>query len=136
MKTHLHIVCPDTILRYLCGGAGAALVNFTLYSALCFCGVHYLLANLVATVLTWSFSFFVNKFFVFQERKGSLKREGLAFAMLQTALFLESFALLYVLVDLVGMNRYLTWIGVAGLNVVINFAVMRLVIWRPQCRNV
>lgn len=124
---------PQRFFRYIICGCGAAVINylcFLLFNSLC--KMHYVAAMLAATVITWIYSFFVNKFFVFEAKTGKTLRESTLFALQQIVLFGIASGLMWICVSLCKIPPSLAWLVVSGIILVFNFAGMKFLIWRKN----
>ncbi len=124
---------PQRFLRYIICGCGAAAINYSgflfFYS---FCKLHFSLAMFFATILTWIYSFFANKFFVFEAKTGKTLKESIFFVTQQIILFGVSNLLMWIGISIFAIPAAISWLIVAALIVLINFAGMKFLIWRNK----
>ena len=124
---------PQRFIRYIVCGCGAAAINYT--SFLLFCTVfklHFSLSMFLAVVITWIYSFFANKFFVFQSKNRKNTRDAVLFVTQQGVLFLCSVGLMWIAVSGLGIHEALAWILVSGIILIFNYTGMSIIIWRKH----
>ena len=61
------------LFRYGIGGGSVTLVNFTLYTLPVAFGVKYTVSNIIALVVSKTWGYFINKFYVFRSHTSGLK---------------------------------------------------------------
>lgn len=124
---------PERFFRYLVCGCGAAVINYSFFLLFSYvCRFHFTLSMFLAVVLTWIYSFFANKFFVFQAREKKTFREGALFAIQQIVLFGVANGIMWVCVRVFKIPEAISWLLVSGAIMIINFAGMRFIIWRKE----
>ncbi len=101
------------------GGINTA-IGYGTFALMLWLGFHYLSANIVSTVVGVTCSYFLNKYFTFQQYKKSYA-EILRFVTVYAVSFLLGCAVLFLLVDLLSVSAY-----VAG---VINLVFTTLISW-------
>lgn len=123
------------IIMYLIFGALTTLVSFGVYYALLWCGVHYIVSQVVSWVAAVAFAFVVNKLFVFENKDNSpsaLFRQIWQFVSVRIASGLIETALLWLLVDVITVSEGIAKIPVAVLTVIINYVASKLLIFRKK----
>ena len=119
-------------LCYLIVGGCTTAVNYGLYFALIAAGLHYLLGNALAWCGAVAFAYFANGRWVYGgESRRSAREAGAFVASRLFSLGLES-ALLWVLVDLLGLGENLAKLPVAVVVVVVNYLTGFLVYGRGK----
>lgn len=120
-------------LAYLVVGCLTTLVNYVVYFLLTEAAdVHYIISNTAAWVVAVAFSYFANGNWVYQS--GSRRSVGEACSFVLSRLFslgLETL-LLYLLVDLLQVNKTAAKLLVAVLVVVVNYLTGLLVFKRKK----
>jgi putative flippase GtrA len=91
-------------LRFTAVGAANTLLSWSVYALLASLGVQYLLASSVAFLLGALNSFTLNRRWTFRSRAQRVP-EGLRFAAVQVVGLALDLALMYVLVDLAGVDH-------------------------------
>lgn len=123
------------IIMYLIFGVLTTLVSFGVYWALLWCGVHYIVSQVVSWVAAVAFAFVVNKLFVFEDKDNSpsaLFRQIWQFVSVRIASGLIETALLWLLVDVISIGEGIAKIPVAVLTVIINYVASKLLIFRKK----
>ena len=122
---------PRRFFRYLICGCGAATINYLCFTSFCILfELHFSLSMLLATVITWSYSFIVNKFFVFEAKTGKSFRESILFILQQLVLFGIANVFMWICIELLNINTGVSWLLVSGIILLFNFAGMKFMIWR------
>ena len=108
------ILYRDQRLRFLAVGALNTAVGYGLFALFLYLGLHYFLAQFVATPLAIAHSYLWNKYFTFQSAGHSLP-EILRFLGVYALSYAFNVALLFACVEWAHLNPYLA--GVVGLFV-------------------
>jgi len=88
-------------------GVSSTLINLGTYYALIYIGVHYILANFIAFVVSVCNAYFWNSRYVFsKKRDGSVKPFFKTF-IVYSGTFLLGTGLMYCMVDLIGISKWL-----------------------------
>ena len=118
------------IKRYVLGGATSAVLCF---GSLAFfkevCGINYLVSANLSGGLTYVYSYVVNKYLVFRNRKNTHVRHGAKFIALQAFLWVLSNAILVYGVEFFKIHYLLMVIAIAGLNAFLNFISMKFFVF-------
>ncbi|EGT4047132.1 GtrA family protein [Clostridioides difficile] len=123
----------ETIL-YLFFGAFTTLVNIVSY--LFFTRVilfNFMVANALAWILAVLFAYVTNKFFVFESKNTNfifLVKELLTFIGLRFISGLVEMIIMYVMVDLLFINDFLTKIATNIIVIVLNYIFSKLLIFK------
>lgn len=124
---------PQRFFRYLICGCGAACINYSSFLIFCsICKLHFSISMFLAVTVTWIYSFFANKFFVFQSKKSKNMREAVLFVAQQGILFAVSVGLMWIFVSLLKIHESVSWIIVSGIILLFNFAGMSFFIWKKK----
>ena len=124
---------PQRFIRYIVCGCGAAAINYTSFLLICTVfKLHFSLSMFLAVVITWIYSFFANKFFVFQSKKQKNLREFLLFIAQQSFLFVCSVGLMWFMISGLGVHEAVSWLLVSGIILFFNYAGMSFIIWRKN----
>lgn len=104
--------------RFLFVGGINTLFGYAVMIILMFFSISYQLSYLIATVLGIIHSYIWNKFFTFKTSKKSYA-EIIRFVLVYTASFLLGLAILYILIQILGFNKYLA----ALINIVLTTVI-------------
>ncbi|MCX8187246.1 MAG: GtrA family protein [Nitrososphaeria archaeon] len=113
-------------------GAIGILVNFALYWALTsILGAHYLLAGAIATELAILNNFALNDIWTFRERRGGTRIivRILNFHWSRLLGFLVTIGSTYMLVDLMGLDKNISYLFAIGLGTLTNFFTSDIYVW-------
>ncbi len=123
------------IIMYLIFGVLTTVVSFVSYYFLLFCGLHYIVAQIISWALAVAFAFVVNKIFVFEDKGGTpaeLFRQIWQFVSVRIASGVIETLLLWLLVDVLSIGEGIAKIPVAVLTVIINYVASKLLIFRRK----
>lgn len=101
-------------IRFLFVGGINTAVGYGTFALCIFCGLHYVIAQLVSTIIGVTNSYFWNKYFTFRKRSKSLN-EVVKFITVYAVSYIINLGLLYILIDRLEMSEYLA--GTIGLIV-------------------
>jgi putative flippase GtrA len=96
-------------VRFLLTGAANTFVGYGTYALCLFVGMHYVLASIIGQVIGMTNSYLLNRYFTFRS-KGRPSGEIPRFVAVYAVSYFASLALLFVMIDGMGVNAY-----VAGL---------------------
>lgn len=113
--------------RYLVVGVGTTLVNYVLYFILVLLDANFLFANVLAWVAAVTFSYFANGAWVYQSTSRRGIREAFAFAISRVFSLLLETAMLFVMVNLLGVGEIIAKLLAAVVVVVVNYLTGLLV---------
>lgn len=123
------------LIMYIIFGGLTTVVSFVSYYGFLWMGMHYIAAQVLSWVLAVVFAFVVNKIFVFEDRDNSpaaLFRQIWQFVSVRIASGVLETALLWLLVDVLGLGEGIAKIPVAVLTVVINYIASKLLVFRKK----
>lgn len=115
-------------LVYLVVGVATTAINYIIYGVLTGpMHIHYIVSNVIGWVGAVAFAYFANGKWVYRSVEGRGPKEAAAFVGSRLfSLGLET-ALLFLLVDLLQLDKMLAKLAVAVLVVVVNYLTGRLV---------
>lgn len=125
------------LVRFLFTGGVAALVFFATYF-LCtqVLGAWYMLASTTAFLVTGVVNFLMQKRFVFNDReKRGTSRKFALFISSSVVYYALNIAAMYTLVEIVTLHDFLAQVIVIGVLAIVNYAVYRFIIFRPDSTN-
>ena len=96
-------------IRFLFVGGLNTLVGYGSFAVLLFFNVNYLIANTISYIIGVIHSYFWNKKFTFKSNNKSPK-ELVRFIFVYIINYLAGMFILYVLVDIIGINQYISGI--------------------------
>lgn len=96
----------DQRIRFLIVGGINTVVGYGIFATVIFIGGHYLLANILATIVGVSVSYILNKYFTFKQYKKSYA-EVIRFISVYAFSFLLGNVVLYVMVDILSISPYM-----------------------------
>lgn len=123
----------NQIVRFVAVGGLCALVDSGAYYALLQAGVWVHLAKALSFIAGTTTAFFLNRRFTFRAPNGGLPQAG-GFALLYTVTFFVNVGTNAVMLQLLPAFRWeyaLAWVVAQGTATVINFVMLRTVVFRP-----
>lgn len=118
--------------RYLIVGICTTVINYVIYFALNALGLYYIISNILAWVGAVAFAYFANGSWVYRSTSNRGLREAAAFVMSRVFSLGVETALLFVMVDLLGIGQNWAKIVVAVVVVVVNYLTGLLVYKRGR----
>jgi len=122
-------------VSYLFFGVVTTVVNFILYYALLFLGMHYLWAQVIAWIGAVLVAYITNKLWVFESRVNGflpILKEMLVFIASRLFSFGVETLLLYLMVDVASVSEGIAKIPVAVLTVILNYVTGKLLVFRKK----
>lgn len=122
-------------ISYLFFGVVTTAVNFVLYYALLYLGMHYLWAQVIAWVGAVLVAYITNKLWVFESRVTGILpilREMAAFVLSRLFSFGVETLLLFLMVDVAAISEGIAKIPVAVLTVILNYVTGKLMVFRKK----
>jgi len=110
----------DRRVRFLITGGINTGFSFGVYAFVTLFGGNYPLATAISLVSTVTLSYFLNKYFTFQQKKRS-GRELLVFCLVYLVSYAINNLMLYALRDLWGVNEYIAQLICVPVITVISF---------------
>ena len=124
------------IVSYLFFGVGTTIVNYLIYiPCYNFFGMSATVSNMIAWVVAVAFAYLTNKPFVFKSHDWSAKTvlpELTKFVGCRVGSGLLETAIIFVTVDLLGLNGNLIKVATSVLVVVLNYIGSKLVVFRKK----
>ena len=120
------------LVRFGVSGSFAALAGLcTLYALTDILGVWYVASSVASFIVTFIIVFLLQKFWTFKEKSAGTipKQSAQNFALSIFNLFFNT-ALIFLLVDLVGLHHVLAQVFIYGLIGAIDFFVYKYIIFR------
>lgn len=117
------------IFRYMLAGASVTVVNLGTYSLLLFFGMEYTTANLIALILSKSWGFVSNKYFVFRSRTGFTEtlRELINFIFARGFTALIDYFGLILLVEFFHANEQISKFIITPIVIILNYVLGKFV---------
>ena len=118
-------------IKFCVVGVSNTVVHLSIYYLLLWVNVYYLLANIIAfAVSVWN-SYFWNKKFTFAAGKTTFSTILRLYATYGSTTLLGT-GLLFVLVDVIGLNEYISPIINIGIITVINFILNKYIVFKKR----
>ena len=87
--------------------------------------IHYVIAINLSTGVTYFYSYFINKTFVFFDFDGGHLLKGSKFLLLQLSLIVSTNIIVFICVSVLHLHYMLVIISMSVINAAISFLVMR-----------
>ena len=125
------VIARVTIVKFIIVGGMASVVHLATLALLTeWAHVWYLIATTVGFGAGFGVSFTLQKYWTFQEKtKARLPLQAFAFFILQVMNLVLNGALMYVLVDVLGVHYLISQIVVLGVLAVTTFSISKLFIF-------
>lgn len=112
------------LFRYGLAGFATVLVNISSYFILLWLGCNYIVANVISIILTKTFAYLINKFFVFRSRcanKKELIKEIILFALTRGFSGLVEFFGIIILVEILMINPKTAKLIIIPVTIIMNY---------------
>ncbi|WP_294578632.1 GtrA family protein [uncultured Thomasclavelia sp.] len=117
------------LISYIFVGGCTTLVNFIVYFLLIsYLGTSWLVANVISWVAAVMFAYFANKQFVFKSHNDSIQEAYQFFILRLLTLVVES-SLLFIFIQLCGVNEMVSKVVVSVITVVSNYGLCKFKIF-------
>ena len=119
----------DDIIRFVKFGMVGVLntlVNWSIFFILETCGVYYILANIISYSLSTIHSYLWNTLWVFKYKDKVSTDTTFKFILLNIIGLCLNTAILYILVDLCNLNKFIGLVITTAIVMIINYVVNKL----------
>ena len=108
------------------------LINWIIFTMLNFMGVYYIIANVIAYVIATINSYTWNSRWVFKYNGKDQKETTTKFILLNLAGLALNTMILYLLVDLIGLNKLISLVITTVIVMVINYIVNKIWVFKEK----
>ena len=108
------------------------LINWIIFAVLNFVGVYYIIANVIAYVIATINSYIWNSRWVFKYKGEDNKETTTKFILLNLAGLALNTMILYLLVDLIGLNKLIALVITTVIVMVINYIVNKIWVFKEK----
>jgi putative flippase GtrA len=121
------------MVRYVLVGGAATGVDWGVYY-LCaiVAALHYQLSLVIAQVLAGAVHYLLNKTYTFRCTSRQIVRQIGAYVLVACAYLLLSMVVMYLLVDLLGVDKMLSRVATTGIMIVVSFFLHRAVTFNER----
>jgi len=115
-------------------GISNTIIHLGVYYLLVWINVHYLIANIIAFLISVINSYFLNKRFTFKNSKTSVLTIVKLYASYGFTTLLGT-GLLFLLVEIIGINKYISPVINIGIITFINFFLNKYFVFKERMEN-
>lgn len=108
------------------------LINWIIFALLNFIGVYYIVANVIAYVIATANSYIWNSKWVFKYNGENKKETTAKFVILNLIGLGLNTGILYLLVDMVGLNKLIALVITTGIVMIINYIVNKIWVFKEK----
>lgn len=108
------------------------LINWIIFAVLNFVGVYYIIANVIAYVIATINSYTWNSRWVFKYNGKDQKETTTKFIVLNLVGLALNTIILYLLVDLIGLNKLISLVITTVIVMVINYIVNKIWVFKEK----
>jgi len=120
-------------IKFCFVGALNTIITIGVYYLLIFCGVHYLISNIIGYFAGMANSYLLNNSWVFRDLSKKHILKVTKFLLINVIVLLLSEGLLYLFVDLFGIGKYIAIILVVPITTIINYVLYNyFVFWKNK----
>lgn len=117
------------IIKFISSSVLSFFVDYILFVIGTFIFKSIITANIVARVISSTFNYTVNKSIVFKD-KGNIRNSIIKYYLLAIFILTVNTSLLYLLVDIVGLNKYLIKILIEVILFIISYSIQKRFIFK------
>lgn len=121
------------IILYIVFGVLTTAVNFVVYTALIFIGIDTYVTNTVAWVCAVLFAYLTNRSVVFNssaKKSGAVIKEIISFYGARIFSFVVEMLILYVCIDLLGMDQFIPKLAAQVIVIVLNYILSKFIVFK------
>ncbi|MBO5292263.1 MAG: GtrA family protein [Lachnospiraceae bacterium] len=114
------------LFRYGIGGGSVTVINFALYTLLVACSVKYTVANVIALVVSKTWGYFINKFYIFRSHTHGIREtleELLRFVAARGFTGLVDYLGVVFLVEILKVNELFSKYFIVVLIIILNYVL-------------
>ena len=130
-KERMKRLHESRLARYIITGGMTTVVNYAIYFLLQAARINYITANCAAWICAVTFSFFANRSVVFRS-KGRRSHEFVRFFYLRLASMAAETLLLYMMVDVAGLDSAVSKIIVGFVTAALNYMACKYSIFKER----
>ena len=119
-------------IRFSIVGVGNTLVNWIIFFILNQCGVHYIIANIIAYAVATINSYIWNSLWVFKYGQGLKVNTSVKFFILNLIGLTVNTSIMYVLVDIFNFKKFVALVIASIFVVIMNYTVNKLWVFREK----
>ncbi len=135
-SSHFHVLRDSyriykEIIKFSCSSFCSFLLDYLIYSLIVFMKGNILFANIFARIISSTFNFYINRKYVFKSKESIIK-SYLKYFMLAVFLLIFNSIMLELLVNLLGINKYISKILVEMTMFIVSLLVQKTIIFRKD----
>lgn len=123
----------DEIINYLIFGGLTTVVSvlsYTLFTRLF--SINYLVSNVISWIISVTFAYVTNKFFVFKTKEKNVIKESLMFYLSRIGSLLIESLMMYILVDLLCYNDLICKVIAQIIVILFNYIFSKLIVFKKN----
>ena len=123
----------DDIFRFIKFGLVGVLntlINWILFILLNSIGVYYIISNIIAYIISTLNSYLWNSKWVFKYSGDNIKETSFKFIVLNIIGLTLNTIILYLLVDIVGLNKLIALVITTGIVMILNYFINKLWVFK------
>ena len=122
------------IFLYIVFGVLTTIVNFLIYFSFSeLLSINYLISNIIAWIVSVTFAYLTNKFYVFNsnvKEKNKIIKEFIKFVNCRLTSGVIEMILLFLLVDIIKVNDVISKLVIGVIVVILNFILSKLFVFK------
>lgn len=133
MKKYILKLYSGEFFRYVFFGIITMSLNFLIYYSLIYFSVNYIVSNIITHIILKLVVYIVNKLFVFKSITANLLQliqEFLRFMFSRFLTTLLEFAGLIFLVEFIGLDNFISKVGVTIIITILNYYISKKIIYK------
>lgn len=121
-------------IKFSIVGVGNTIINWTIFFILNFCGVYYILSNVVAYIIAMINSYLWNSLWVFKYGGGLKINTSIKFFILNLIGLTVNTTSMYVLVDIFNFKKGIALIFASIIVVIMNYVINKMWVFKDRIR--
>ena len=119
------------LFLYIVFGVLTTIVNIVAYLFFArLLGIHYIISNIVAWVLSVLFAYVTNRIWVFESKNSNIIKEMSLFFSGRIFSGIVDTGLMYVFIDLLSIGDFISKIVIQIIVVILNYLVSKLIVFK------
>ena len=117
-------------LLYLFFGGLTTLINIIIYKSLVFLNIDYIIANIIAWVISVIFAFITNKYYVFNKKNTNLIKEFIKFISSRLGTGLLDLFFMFLTVSIFNFDDFIMKILSNIIVIILNYLLSKFIVFK------
>lgn len=119
------------LISYVIFGVLTTIVNIAVYFFFArICGINYLIANIIAWVVSVLFAYITNRIWVFESKNTKILKEVSLFFSGRLFSGIADTALMYLFIDILMIGDFISKIVIQVIVVILNYVISKVIVFK------